>query len=128
MLSILLSILVFWAWPARDLRRAQKVTGIGAAPGEHLDDATVQGWRQGRIRCRRLWLNCGTAVVVGTLLNWVVENFWAENGAAPDPRLAQGFGLIVALLIVLGMAGTLVSLLLSARNNKKYLGQLRVTL
>lgn len=128
MLSILLSILVFWAWPARDLRRAQKVTGIGAAPGEHLDEATVQGWRAGRIRCRKLWLNCGTAVVVGVLLNWVVVNFWDEGGAAPNPTLAQGFGLIVAFLILIGMAGSLVSLLLSARNNKKYLGQFRVTL
>ncbi len=128
MISILLSILVFWIWPASDLRRAQKVTGIGAAPGEHLDEATVQGWRAGRIRCRRLWLNCGTAVVVASLLNWVVNTFWVEGGAAPDPKLAQGFGLIVALLILAGVAGVAVSLLLSARNNKKYLGQLRVTL
>jgi hypothetical protein len=51
-----------------------------------------------------------------------------EGGAAPDPKLAQGFGLIVAILIFVGVAGVIVSLLLSARNNKKYLGQFRVTL
>jgi hypothetical protein len=128
MVSILLSVVVFWLWPASDLRRAQKVTGIGAQGGERLDDETVQLWRAGRIRCRKLWLNFGTAVVVGSLLNWVVNTFWAEGGATPDPKLAQGFGLIVALLLLMGVAGTAVSLLLSARNNKKYLGQFRVTL
>lgn len=128
MISILLCVLVFWIWPANDLRRANKVTGIGAAPGERLDDAIVQGWRTGRIRCRRLWLNFGTCVVVASLLNCVLDTFWREGGAAPDPTLASGFGLIVILLILIGLAGFLVSLVLSALNNKKYLGQLRVTL
>lgn len=128
MISILLCVLVFWIWPANDLRRANKVTGIGAAPGEHLPEDVVQGWRAGRIRCRKLWLNCGTCVVVASLLNWVVNTFWREGGAAPDATLASGFGLIVAALIVLGVFGVFVSLLLSARNNKKYLGQFRVTL
>jgi hypothetical protein len=128
MVRILLCIIVFWVWPASDLRRAQKVTGIGAQGGERLDEETVRLWRKGRIRCRRLWLNFGTAVVVGALLNWVVNTFWVEGGATPDPKLAQGFGLIVAILIFVGVAGVIVSLLLSARNNKKYLGQFRVTL
>lgn len=128
MVRILLCIIVFWIWPANDLRRAQKVTGIGSQGGERLDETTVQLWRTGRIRCRRLWLNFGTAVVVGSMLYWVVTNFWAEGGAAPDPKLAQGFGLIVSIAVTVGLLGTLVSLLMSAANNKKYLGQFRVTL
>ena len=128
MLSIILAILVFWVWPARDLRRAQKVTGIGAAPGERLDDAVVQRWRAGRIRCRKIWLNCGTCVVVATMLDWVITNFWGPQGATPDEKLAAGFSLIVILLILVGVLGWVISLILSAVNNKKHLGQLRVTL
>jgi F0F1-type ATP synthase assembly protein I len=128
MVSILLSVVVFWLWPASDLRRAQKVTGIGAQGGERLDDETVQLWRKGRIRCRKLWLNFGTAVVVGSMMSWVIDTFWAEGGAAPDPKLAQCFGLIVSAAVTVGLLGSFVSLLMSAANNKKHLGQFRVTL
>jgi hypothetical protein len=110
------------------LRRAQKVTGIGDQSGERLDEETVRHWRKGRISCRRLWLNFGTAVVVGSMMTWEIDNFWAEGGAAPDPQLARGFGLIVAAAVTVGLLGTLVSLLMSAANNKKHLGQFRVTL
>lgn len=128
MVSILLTILVFWLWPARDLRRAQKVSGIGSAPGQRMDDAVVEGWKAGRIRCRKLWLNFGTAVVVGAMLDWVVTNFWGPAGATPDAKLATGFTVIEIAAIVIGLLGWVVSLILSARNNKKYLGQFRVTL
>ncbi|MCD7838658.1 MAG: hypothetical protein LUG65_07085, partial [Clostridiales bacterium] len=119
---------VFWIWPARDLRKVRAVKGIGLSEDAKLDQATVDGWKAGRIRAKKLWTAFGTLVITGAMLNWVVDTFWVEDGVAPDATLAAVFTYIVLGLIFVGLLGWLGGLIYSARNNKKYLGQLRVTM
>ncbi len=128
MASIILTILAFWVWPARDLRKVRAVKGIGLNEEAKLDQATVEGWKAGRIRAKKLWTLFGTLIVAGAMLNWVTDTFWAEDGAAPNAALAAGFTYVVLGLIFVGLLGWLGGLIYSGRNNKKYLGQLRVTM
>ncbi|MCD8190529.1 MAG: hypothetical protein LUD78_09980 [Clostridiales bacterium] len=128
MASVILTILAFWVWPARDLRKVRAVKGIGFNEDARLDQATVEGWKAGRIRAKQLWTAFGTLVIAGAVLNWVVDTFWAEDGAAPNAALAADFTYVVLGLIFVGLLGWLGGLIYSGRNNKKYLGQLRVTM
>ncbi|MCD7929630.1 MAG: hypothetical protein LUF86_05675 [Clostridiales bacterium] len=128
MISVIITIFAFWYWPSRDLRKVRAVKGIGLNEDAKLDQATVDGWKAGRIRAKKLWTGFGTLIITGAMLNWVVDTFWVEDGIAPDATLAGVFTYIVLGLIFVGLLGWLGGLIYSGRNNKKYLGQLRVTL
>ena len=128
MISVIITIFAFWYWPSRDLRKVRAVKGIGLSEDARLDGATVEGWKAGRIRAKKLWVGFGTLIITGAMLNWVVDTFWVEDGVAPDATLAAVFTYIVLGLIFVGLVGWLGGLIYSGRNNKKYLGQLRVTM
>ncbi|MCD7820846.1 MAG: hypothetical protein LUG64_01355 [Clostridiales bacterium] len=128
MISVIITILAFWVWPARDLRKVRAVKGIGFSEDAKLDQATVDGWKAGRIRAKKLWVGFGTLIVAGAMLNWLVDILWLEDGAAPDAVLAAVFTYLELGLFLVGVLGWLGGLIYSGRNNKKYLGQLRVTM
>ncbi len=128
MISVIITILAFWYWPSRDLRKVRAVKGIGLNEDARLDEATVEGWKAGRIRAKKLWAGFGTLIITGAMLNWVVDTFWVEDGMTPDAALATVFTYIELVLFAVGLLGWLGSLIYSGRNNKKYLGQLRVTM
>ncbi|MCD8333956.1 MAG: hypothetical protein LUC35_01105 [Clostridiales bacterium] len=65
MISVIITILAFWVWPARDLRKVRAVKGIGFSEDAKLDQATVDGWKAGRIRAKKLWVGFGTLIVAG---------------------------------------------------------------
>lgn len=62
------------------------------------------------------------------MLNWLVDILWLEDSAAPDAALAAVFTYLELGLFLVGVLGWLGGLIYSGRNNKKYLGQLRVTM
>lgn len=126
--SILIVIFIFWFWPVRDLRKVRAIKGIGVGSEARLDQDTVDKWKAGRIRAKKLWMGFGTIVIFGVMMNWVVDTFWAADGLTPDVHLMEIFSSVVLLCIFVGLLGFLGSLIYSAWNNHKHLGQLRVSM
>ena len=126
--SMVLAIFVFWIWPARDIAKVRQIKGIGLSEDAKLDQATVEGWKAGRIRAKKLWVGFGSLVVAGSMLNFVIEMLWQEDGMVPNPQMAGVMSNVQLLAIFLGLLGFLGGLIYSAWNNKRYLGQLRVTM
>lgn len=126
--SMVLAIFVFWIWPARDIAKTRKIKGIGLNEDAKLDQATVEGWKAGRIRAKKLWVGFGSFVVAGSMLNFVIEMLWQEDGMMPNPQMASMMSKLLLTVILIGLLGFFAGLIYSGCNNKKYLGQLRVTM
>lgn len=129
MISILISVFVFWIWPALDIRKIRKVRGIGRSKGgAPLDQSIVEGWKAGRLRAKVLWVGFGTVITSGVLLDQLIPVLWMPDGMMPDAQIATAMGFVELAALFGGGIGFIAGLIYSAYNNKKYLGQLRVML
>lgn len=122
MLHFILALLVFWYWPTRDIRRVIQVRDIGDANEKKLPRDVVEQWKKGRLAAKKQWLMFGTLIITSTIFNWMIDNFWGAEGAAPNESMAWIMNIVVFLCLAVGLIGVGASLLNSGTNNKRYLG------
>ncbi len=129
MLGLMVGIFAFIFWPLYDIKRAEKIRSIGAPGGQLLDEDTVERWKAGRIFAKRLWIAFGIVILIGMLLNYGMELYLPvdEDGEYVNAAAANLLNVVILFFVFAGGAGFLGGLLYSARNNKKHLGQLHVT-
>lgn len=128
MLRLMVGIFAFIFWPLYDIKRAQKIRGIGSGD-ERLDDDTVEKWKAGRIFAKRLWMVFGMVILTGMLLDYGMGFYFPvdANGEYADAAAAGLLDGLILTFVFVGSAGFLGGLIYNGWNNKKHLGQFHVS-